>query len=111
MWRYGYPALMKGFIDRTFLPEIAFAPIEGKSMPKKLLKGKSAIVIITADTPKWYDYIFMKRPTINQFKKGILEFCVIKPIKVTYIAPLNNSSLAYRKKWLDKVYLLGEQLR
>jgi NAD(P)H dehydrogenase (quinone) len=85
MWWYGYPALMKGFIDRTFLPGITFQPIEGKAIPKKLLKGKTARIIITADTPKWYDSLFMKSPAINQFKKGTLEFCGISLVKVTYI--------------------------
>lgn len=111
VWWYGYPAIMKGFIDRTFLPGITFEPIEGKAMPKKLLKGKSARVIITADTPGWYDYLFMKSPAINQFKKGTLKFCGINPVKVTYIAPIKNSSSGYREKWLNKVSLLGAQLK
>jgi len=111
IWWYGYPALMKGFIDRTFLPGITFDPIEGKALPNKLMKGKSARIIITADTPKWYDYLFMKRPTINQFKKGTLEYCGINPVKVTYIAPIKISSPDYRIKWLNKVILLGEKLK
>ena len=109
MWWYGYPAIMKGFIDRTFLPGITFEPIEGKSLPKKLLKGKTARIIITADTPKWYDYLFMKSPAINQFKKGTLEFCGISPVKVTYISPIKNSNNNYRKKWLEKISLLGSK--
>ncbi len=111
MWWYGYPALMKGFIDRTFLPGITFETVEGKAIPNKLLKGKTARIIITADTPKWYDYLFMKSPTINQFKKGTLEFCGISPVKVTHIAPIKNSSLEFRNKWLNKVSLLGEKLK
>ena len=111
MWWYGYPAIMKGFIDRTFLPGITFEPVEGKPLPKKLLKGKTARVIITADTPRWYDYLFMKRPAINQFKKGTLEFCGIKPVKLTYIAPVKNSTSDWREKWLDKVAVLGEALK
>ena len=111
MWWYGYPAIMKGFIDRTFLPGITFEPIEGKPLPKKLLKGKTARVIITADTPRWYDYLFMKSPAINQFKKGTLEFCGIKPVKLTYIAPVKNSSPGWREKWLEKVAVLGETLK
>jgi len=110
VWWYSYPALMKGFIDRTFLPGITFEPVEGKALPNKLLKGKTARIIITADTPKWYDYLFMKRPTINQFKKGTLEFCGISPVKVTYIAPIKNSSFNFREKWLKKVFLLGKNL-
>ena len=67
VWWYSYPALMKGFIDRTFLPGITYQPVEGKPFPQKLLKGKTARLIITADTPGWYDYLFMKRPAINLY--------------------------------------------
>ncbi|WP_299800276.1 NAD(P)H-dependent oxidoreductase [uncultured Maribacter sp.] len=110
MWWYGYPALMKGFIDRTFLPGITYQPIEGKPLPKKLLKGKSARLIITADTPKWYDFLIMKKPTINQFKKGTLQFCGIHPVKVTYISTIKNSSSDFRIKWLEKISLLGKNI-
>jgi putative NADPH-quinone reductase len=48
MWWYGYPALIKGFIDRTFLPGITFEPVEGKAIPKKILKGKTTGFIVTA---------------------------------------------------------------
>lgn len=111
MWWYSYPAIMKGFIDRTFLPGIMYEFVEGKPLPKKLLKGKSARVVITADTPKWYDLLFMKRPLINQFKKGTLQFCGINPVKVTYIAVIKNSTNTFRETWLNKVNLLGQQLK
>jgi putative NADPH-quinone reductase len=111
MWWYGAPALMKGFIDRTFLPGIAFKYVEGKAFPNKLLKGKTARLIITADTPQWYDVLFMKKPAINQLKKGTLQFCGINPVKVTYIAPLIKSKEAFRSKWLNKVRALGEGLK
>lgn len=111
VWWYGYPALMKGFIERTFLPGIAFQPMEGKAIPKKLLKGKTSRLVVTADTPAWYDYLYMKRPAINQFKKGTLEFCGIGPVKVTYIAPIKDSSIDFRKKWLQKLKVLGERLK
>jgi putative NADPH-quinone reductase len=107
MWWYGYPALMKGFIDRTFLPGITFAYEKGKAFPKKLLKGKTASIIITADTPRWYDRFFMGRPALNQFKRGTLEFCGVKPVRVTYIAPIKDSTKGFRDKALAKVEGLG----
>ncbi|PKH49212.1 NAD(P)H dehydrogenase [Tenacibaculum sp. Bg11-29] len=110
IWWGGYPALMKGFIDRTFLPGITFQPIEGKPLPQKLLKGKSARLIITSDTPKWYDFLIMKRPAINQFKKGTLQFCGITPVKVTFISVIKGSTLNFREKWLKKISLLGEKM-
>lgn len=109
MWWYSLPALLKGFIDRTFLPGIAFEFVEGKPFPKRLWKGKTAHLIITADTPRWYDYLFMGSPALNQFKKGTLQFCGINPVKVTYIATLRHSTEAFRQKWLAKMPVLAEK--
>ena len=107
MWWYGYPAIMKGFIDRTFLPGIAFENVPGKIFHKKLFLGKSAHLIITADTPAWYDALFMRSPLINQFKKGTLKFCGIKPVKVTYLASIKYATPEKRDKWLKKMYVSG----
>lgn len=110
MWWYGMPALMKGFIDRIFLPGFFFKYQKGNPFPKKLLKGKTARLIITADTVRWYDRWFMGSPLINQFKKGTLEFCGVKPVKVTYIAPIKDSTPSFRAKWLAKVKKLGKAI-
>lgn len=109
LWWYSYPAIMKGFIDRVFLPGITFKPIEGKPFPEKLLKGKTARIICTADTPGWYNKLFMKNPAVNQLKKGTLEFCGVKPVKVTYISVIKDSKEVFRKKWLGKVTELGRK--
>lgn len=108
MWWYGMPAMMKGFIDRTFLPGVTFKMHEGKSFPEKLLKGKTGRIVVTADTPKWYNDWFMKNPAINQLKKGVLQFCGVKSIKVTYISVMKGSSSGFRSKWLKKLELLGK---
>ena len=90
---------MKGFIDRTFLPGITFNYVEGKAKPKQLLKGKTARIIITADTPRWYNNFFMKDPAINQLKRGALKFCSIKSVK-SYISPMKQ--LKIEKNGLTK---------
>ncbi len=108
-WWYGYPAIMKGFIDRTFLPGITFDYEEGKAIPKKLLKGKTARIIVTADTPRWYNNLFMKNPAVNQLKRGTLQFCGIKPVKVTYLSPIKGSTQEFRESWLRKIEVLGKQ--
>ncbi|GLB50307.1 NAD(P)H-dependent oxidoreductase [Neptunitalea lumnitzerae] len=111
MWWYSVPAIMKGFIDRTFLPGITYQPIAGKPFPKKLLKGKTARLIITADSPKWYNTLYMKNPVLNQFKKGTLQFCGVGKVKVTHIAIIKNSTEVFRKNWLSKIETLGKQLK
>lgn len=77
-------------------------PMEGKALAEKLLKGKSGRLIITADTPTWYDFQIMKSPTINQLKNGTIKFCGINAVKTTYIAAIINSSSDFREKWLKK---------
>ena len=51
------PAKFKGAIDRVFLPGFSFKYVEGKSIPKKLLKGRTSELLITLDTAFWYKYI------------------------------------------------------
>ncbi len=109
MWWYGYPALMKGFVDRVFLPGLFFKYEKGKSFPNKLLKGKTGHIIITADTVRWYDRWFMKSPAIQQFKKGTLQFVGINPVKVSYIAPVKDSTPEFRSNWLKKAEKLGRE--
>ncbi|WP_394775157.1 NAD(P)H-dependent oxidoreductase [Flavobacterium sp.] len=107
VWWGGLPAITKGFIDRLFLPGMAFQYRENSVWWDKLLKGKTAHIITTLDQPGWYYRFFYGRPSVNQLKKSALEFCGIKPVKVTYIGIIKGSEDAQRKKWLEKVYDFG----
>jgi len=111
VWWGGLPAITKGFIDRLFLPGLAFKYRENSVWWDKLLTGKTAHIITTLDQPSWYYRIFYGRPSINQLKKSTLEFCGIKPVKVTYLGIIKNEKEEQSKKWIEKVYSLGEKLK
>ena len=111
VWWGGLPAIMKGFIDRLFLPGFAFQYRENSVWWDKLLMGRTAHIITTLDQPSWYYWFAFGRPSVNQLKKSTLEFCGIKPVKVTYVGPIKNTELSLRKKWLDKIEKLGENLK
>jgi putative NADPH-quinone reductase len=53
------PALLKGFIDRLFLPGLTYKFKSGSPFQEQLLKGKSASLIVTMDAPGWYFRLFM----------------------------------------------------
>ena len=110
VWWGGLPAITKGFIDRLFLPGFAFRYRENSVWWDKLLKGKTAHIITTLDTPGWYYRFVYGRPSVNQLKKTVLGFCGIKPVKVTYVQPIRNSKVEFRNKWLAKVENLGKDL-
>lgn len=111
VWWGGLPAIMKGFIDRLFLPGFAFQYKENSVWWEKLLKGKTAHIITTLDQPSWYYKWMYGRPSVNQLKKATLEFCGVKPVKVTYIGIVKTATAATREKWLKKVAALGIKQR
>jgi len=111
VWWGGLPAITKGFIDRLFLPGMAFRYRENSVWWDKLLKGKTAHIITTLDQPGWYYRLFYARPSVNQLKKSTLEFCGVSPVKVSYIEIIKTSDELQRKKWLQKVYNFGLKVK
>jgi NAD(P)H dehydrogenase (quinone) len=106
-WWGTYPAILKGFIDRVFLPNFAYKSRKNSLSMEKLLKGKSARLIVTMDSPKWYYSMVYKSPGHNSMKNGILKFCGIKPVKITTLGPIKSSDYNKRKRWIDKVERIG----
>ncbi len=109
VWWGGLPAIMKGFIDRLFLPGLAFKYRDNSMFWDKLLKGKTAHIITTLDQPSWFYRVVNGRPSVNQLKKTTLQFCGVKPVKVSYFGIVKNADETIRKKWITKVEILGEQ--
>lgn len=104
-WWGGLPALLKGFIDRVFLPGFAFKYRENSLMWERLLTGRSARLVVTMDSPPWYYRWVNFMPGHNQMKKTILEFCGVKPVKITSFGPVRNSSPGERLLWIKQVRL------
>ncbi|WP_343687043.1 NAD(P)H-dependent oxidoreductase [Chryseobacterium gleum] len=111
VWWGGLPALMKGFIDRLFLPGMAYKYRENSVWWDKLLKEKTAHILTTLDQPGWYYRLFFGRPSVNQLRKSVLEYCGVKPVRVTYIGIIRNSKDEQRNQWLRKVKDLGRNLK
>ncbi|TQK74051.1 putative NADPH-quinone reductase [Brevibacillus sp. AG162] len=109
-WWGTMPAILKGFFDRVLLPGFAYKYREGSSLWDKLLTGKTAHVIVTMDTPSWYNRLIYWQAGHLVMKRNILKFCGIKPVKVTEISGVNASAEEKRKKWLEKVKQLGARL-
>jgi NAD(P)H dehydrogenase (quinone) len=108
-WWSTFPALLKGFIDRVFVPGFAFKYHDKDPSWDKLLQGKTARLIVTMDTPKWYYWLINKNAGHNAMKIGVLEFCGIKPVNITVFAPIKSADEAKRKKWLGEVEKLGKE--
>ena len=109
VWWGSVPAIMKGFIDRTFLPGFAFKKREGSIWWDKFLTGKSSRLISTLDQPRWYYRWVFGRPSTQAMKRLTMNFVGVDKVRATTIGPLRLSKDSYRKKWLAKVEELGRR--
>jgi NAD(P)H dehydrogenase (quinone) len=108
VWWGTYPALLKGFIDRVFLPGFGFR-FHANSEPEKLLAGKSARLLVSMDSPLNYHRNILGSPGEKALKLATLEFCGIHPVKVSYFPETRRTSIAQLKSLLHKVELLGRK--
>ncbi len=111
VWWGGLPAITKGFIDRVFLPGYAFKYREGSVWWDKLLKGKTAHIITTLDQPGIYYRLAFGRPSVNQLRRAVLQFCGISPVKVSYIGIVKTATEEKRSQWLKAVREMGTRFK
>lgn len=108
-WWGAMPALLKGFIDRVFLPGFAFKYRQGSSLWDKLLSGRSAELLVTMDSPPWYYRWVQHMPGHHQMKTTILEFSGIRPVRVRGFGPVRGADAARRARWLAQARAHGQR--
>lgn len=104
-WWYGLPAILKGWLDRVFLPEIAFL------MPtperRTIARGLSHItrlgVFTTCGASRWLTFI-VGAPGKRTLFRGVGFLCA-KPLKKAFAAHylMDSSTPESRKAHLDRV--------
>jgi putative NADPH-quinone reductase len=107
VWWGTMPALLKGFIDRVFLPGFAFKYRTGSALWDRLLTGRTGELIVTMDSPSWYYRWLAGQPGHRMMKKTVLEFCGVRPVGVTSVGGVRQSTPEKRVRWLAKVRQLG----
>ena len=112
IWWYAMPALLKAFIEQTFMTGFAFEYLKSDKMLKwnKFLKGKTTSIISTMDAPPWYYNLIIKNPG-GKFLKESMKFCGIKFKSKMYFGSVKLSSEKQRKNWLQKVETFGKKCK
>ena len=111
LWWGAMPALLKGFIDRTFLPNFAFKYRKNSALWDKLLAGRSARLLVTMDSPPWYFKWINHMPNHYQMKKTILGFCGIKPVNISNFGSIKAASDKQKQRWLQQAQQLGRSMQ
>lgn len=109
LWLGTLPARVKAFLEQVMRPGFAFAADAREGIGERLLKGKSARVIITMGMPgpvyRWY----FGAHGYRNLKRNILHFCGIRPVKRCFVGGVAGKNERGRARWLERVETLGRK--
>lgn len=103
LWLGDVPALLKAFLEQVARP--GFALEQGK-MPRPLLKGRSARLVVTMGMPAFFYRFYYGAHSVKSFERNILKLAGIKPVEHTLIGGVEGEGEA-REQWLDTMLNLG----
>lgn len=109
VWWSDMPALMKGLIDRVWMPGFAYNFRQGL-IPGwyRKLKGRSARVIVTSDSHPILLWILFGG-NINNWVRGVLRFSGFAPVRKTWFSGMQKLSPEYAQRLITKIERLGRK--
>jgi NAD(P)H dehydrogenase (quinone) len=103
VWNYGFPAILKGFVDKVFLPGVSFDLGADGSYTPKLHNVKKMAAVCTYGGERWRT-ILMGDPPRRVVKRSLASL-IAPGGKCSYIAhyDMNHSQPERRRGFLDHV--------
>lgn len=106
-WWGTVPAALKAFIDRVFLSGGTFRYRERSAVSDRLLSGRTARVVMTMDSPRFWNRLVYRNAAETSLTRATLGYCGVKTIGVTRFSPVRFSDDAARANWIAHVRALG----
>lgn len=107
LWMGTMPALLKAFLEQVLRPGFAFTYGGAAGLPKKLLKGRSARIVVTMGMPALFYRGYFLAHSLKSLKRNILGFCGIGPIRTTLVGAIDSGGNPRHQKWIAKLWMLG----
>ncbi|WP_137844160.1 NAD(P)H-dependent oxidoreductase [Microbacterium sp. 2FI] len=106
-WWGGYPAVLKAWIDRVFLSGFAFRYRERGRFWDKLLTGRTARIVMTMDSPGFWNAWVYRDAAIRQLRNATLTYCGIRVRGVTRLSEVRHRADADRTRWVGGMASFG----
>lgn len=106
-WWWSAPALLKGYIDRVFLPGFAMRYHDRFPYVHPLLRGRSARVIYTQNAPRLAGVLFRGDLFWHWIKRAVLRHCGFAPVRRMVLYDAQHASDTDRRRFLDHIQELG----
>lgn len=107
LWLGAMPGLLKSFFEQVLRPDFAFAAAKGRGLPRGLLKGRSARIIVTMGMPALFYRWFYRGHSLKSLERNILAFCGVGPVRASLVGMVEDAK--QRERWLTKVAELGRR--
>lgn len=98
LWLGSMPALLKAFLEQALRPGFAFGAAERRGLPKKLLAGKSARIVVTMGMPAFFYRLYYRAHSLKSLERNILGFVGIKPVRATLLGNVEGQSATARAR-------------
>jgi len=89
-------------------PGFAFEAAKGRRLPQKLLRGRSARIIVTMGMPALFYRWYFRAHSLKSLERNVLGFCGLKPVRACVVGMVESMSQAGRGNWLARVQKLGQ---
>jgi len=108
LWLGDMPARLKAFFEQTLRPGFAIGKAAPGRLPKKLLAGRSARIVVTMGMPALFYKLYYRAHSLKSLKRNMLEFCGLSPVRSTVIGMVEGRKDA-REGWLTRLAVLGNE--
>ena len=103
MWWGGFPAMLKGFVDRVIVSGVAYT-YEGRPenavFPRGLLRGKTVHLFYTLDAPA---LVGLFDPGFVSVYLAVFWYSGVRSVRRHFLARLKRTTPARREAWLREV--------
>jgi putative NADPH-quinone reductase len=107
LWLGSMPAMLKALLEQVLRPGFAFSAAKLGRWPVKLLRFKSARLIVTMGMPaalyRWY----YRAHSVRSLEHSVLRFVGFRRVRSTLIGSVESLADGARSAWLQKVDALG----
>ncbi len=103
-WWYGLPAMLKGWLDRVWVPHSTFTmPVDGQPIKPLMTNIRKISVVTTCGAPFWWS-VFVGQPGRRTLLTGIRALCHPR-CRTQWMAHylMDSSTQVSRERFLAKV--------